>query len=186
MSPSFLKIKDIVSHRYLVCWFYSLERLNVSSIRCLQWLLLFWQMNTMFPEKHVQEIVPMRDGIRLLKICFKLWVAMLRLLDGKYGNPLELALTRFTSDKCIICFFRRGTENTEDFKTLSLYKIVEIIFSVLHGEFLIFGLFTIWCVCSVSGFASAVIDINAQLDALWNEWKVLVVTNYALLTVFVA
>ncbi len=27
-------------------------------------------------------------------------------------------------------------ENTEDFKTLSLYKIVEIIFSVLHGEFL--------------------------------------------------
>ncbi len=52
--------------------------------------------------------------------------------------PLELALTLFTSDKCIICYFRRGTENTEDFKTLSLYKIVEIIFSVLHGEFLIF------------------------------------------------
>ncbi|XP_016318025.1 nuclear mitotic apparatus protein 1 [Sinocyclocheilus anshuiensis] len=62
--------------------------------------LLAW-MNTVFPEKHVCEFVPMRDGIRLLKICFKL----------------------------------RGTENTEDFKTLSLYKKVEIIFSVLHDDF---------------------------------------------------
>ncbi|XP_016100592.1 nuclear mitotic apparatus protein 1-like [Sinocyclocheilus grahami] len=58
-------------------------------------------MNTVFPEKHVCEFVPMRDGIRLLKICFKL----------------------------------RGTESTEDFKTLSLYKKVEIIFSVLHDDF---------------------------------------------------
>ncbi|XP_026137421.1 nuclear mitotic apparatus protein 1 isoform X1 [Carassius auratus] len=62
--------------------------------------LLAW-MNTMFPEKHVWEFVPMRDGLRLLKICFKL----------------------------------RGSENTEDFKTLSLYKKMEIIFSVLHDDF---------------------------------------------------
>ncbi|KTF88605.1 hypothetical protein cypCar_00017891 [Cyprinus carpio] len=62
--------------------------------------LLAW-MNTVFPEKHVWEFVPMRDGILLLKICFRL----------------------------------RGTENTADFKTLSLYEKVEIIFSVLHGEF---------------------------------------------------
>ncbi len=90
VSSSFLlfnvtQIRDIVSHRYLVCW----ERLSVSSIRCLQWPLLFWQMNTMFPEKHVWDIVPMRDGIRLLKICFKLWVVILRLLDGKYGNTFR-------------------------------------------------------------------------------------------------
>uniref|UniRef100_A0A8C1NAG3 Nuclear mitotic apparatus protein 1 n=1 Tax=Cyprinus carpio TaxID=7962 RepID=A0A8C1NAG3_CYPCA len=62
--------------------------------------LLAW-MNTVFPEKHVWEFVPMRDGILLLKICFRL----------------------------------RGTENTADFKTLSLYEKVEIIFSVLHDDF---------------------------------------------------
>ncbi|XP_050985036.1 nuclear mitotic apparatus protein 1 isoform X1 [Labeo rohita] len=62
--------------------------------------LLAW-MNTMFPEKHVWEFVPMRDGLRLLKICFKL----------------------------------RGMENFEDFKTLSLYKKVEVIFSFLHDDF---------------------------------------------------
>ncbi|XP_059369833.1 nuclear mitotic apparatus protein 1-like isoform X2 [Carassius carassius] len=62
--------------------------------------LLAW-MNTLFPEKHGWEFVPKRDGLRLLKICFKL----------------------------------RGSENTEDFKTLSLYKKVEIIFSVLHDDF---------------------------------------------------
>ncbi|KAK2881660.1 hypothetical protein Q8A67_018928 [Cirrhinus molitorella] len=62
--------------------------------------LLAW-MNTMFPEKHVWEFVPMRDGFRLLKICFKL----------------------------------RGMENFEDVKTLSLYKKVEIIFSILHDDF---------------------------------------------------
>ncbi|XP_016398490.1 nuclear mitotic apparatus protein 1-like [Sinocyclocheilus rhinocerous] len=62
--------------------------------------LLAW-INTMFPEKHLWEFIPMRDGLRLLKICFKL----------------------------------RRMENTEDFKTLSLYKKVEIIFNVLQDDF---------------------------------------------------
>uniref|UniRef100_A0A9J7YEN5 Nuclear mitotic apparatus protein 1 n=1 Tax=Cyprinus carpio carpio TaxID=630221 RepID=A0A9J7YEN5_CYPCA len=62
--------------------------------------LLSW-INTVFPEKHLSEFVPMRDGFALLKICFKL----------------------------------RGMENTEDFKTLSLCKKVEIIFNVLRDDF---------------------------------------------------
>ncbi|XP_042627670.1 nuclear mitotic apparatus protein 1-like, partial [Cyprinus carpio] len=62
--------------------------------------LLAW-INTVFPEKHLSEFVPMRDGFALLKICFKL----------------------------------RGMENTEDFKTLSLCKKVEIIFNVLRDDF---------------------------------------------------
>ncbi|XP_016097994.1 nuclear mitotic apparatus protein 1-like [Sinocyclocheilus grahami] len=146
--------------------------------------LLAW-INTMLPDKHLWEFIPMRDGLRLLKICFKLrgientedfkTVSLYKKVEIIFsvlqddfhltksqsslilqkisgGTDLELQLAKINTmlpDKHLwefipmrdglrllkICFKLRGIENTEDFKTVSLYKKVEIIFSVLQDDF---------------------------------------------------
>lgn len=120
-------------------------------------------MNTMFPEKEIWEFIHMRNGIRLLEICNKLWVVILRLLlilKCHDNLQLNLPLTNASSvgvegGKRTLRFLRlypciRNWKSSSAFCMVSFKSVHMSFFLQFYAVILLFSLCSIdsiWYKC---------------------------------------